>query len=101
MVEKLDPGRPLDVSMARLISAREGIKVIVGGTLNGLPLAFRWSGTGTTALTASNKTIDRWAVDFPLATSTLVADPVMIRGRVFEVAGLRQVRVALEDVVRL
>ncbi len=33
LIEKLDPGRPLDVSMARLISAREGIKVIVGGTL--------------------------------------------------------------------
>ena len=33
LVEKLDPGRRLDVSMARLISAREGIKVIVGGTL--------------------------------------------------------------------
>ena len=33
LIEKLDPGRPLDVSMARLISAREGIKVIIGGTL--------------------------------------------------------------------
>ncbi len=33
LIEKLDPGRPLDVPMARLISAREGIKVIVGGTL--------------------------------------------------------------------
>jgi tetratricopeptide (TPR) repeat protein len=33
LVEKLDPGRRIDVSMARLISAREGIKVIVGGTL--------------------------------------------------------------------
>jgi hypothetical protein len=30
-----------------------------------------------------------------------VADPVMIRGRIFEVAGLRQVRVRFEDVVRL
>jgi len=33
-IEELDPGRPLDVSMARLISAREGIKVIVGGTVD-------------------------------------------------------------------
>ncbi|MCG6920619.1 MAG: protein kinase [Acidobacteria bacterium] len=33
LIEKLDPGRPLDVSMARLISAREGIDVIIGGTL--------------------------------------------------------------------
>ncbi len=33
LIEKLDPGRPLDVPMARLISAREGIKVIVGGSL--------------------------------------------------------------------
>jgi serine/threonine protein kinase/tetratricopeptide (TPR) repeat protein len=31
LAEKISPGRPLDVSMARLISAREGIKVIVGG----------------------------------------------------------------------
>jgi serine/threonine protein kinase/tetratricopeptide (TPR) repeat protein len=31
LAEKIDPGRPLDVSMARLISAREGIKVVVGG----------------------------------------------------------------------
>jgi hypothetical protein len=30
-----------------------------------------------------------------------VADPVTFRGRMFEVAGLRQVRVALEDVKRL
>ncbi len=33
LIEKLDPGRPLDVSMARLISAREGIAVIIGGAL--------------------------------------------------------------------
>jgi serine/threonine protein kinase/tetratricopeptide (TPR) repeat protein len=33
LIEKLDPGRPLDVPMARLLSAREGIKVIIGGTL--------------------------------------------------------------------
>jgi serine/threonine protein kinase/tetratricopeptide (TPR) repeat protein len=33
LAEKLDPARPLDVSMARLISAREGIKVVVGGTI--------------------------------------------------------------------
>ncbi len=33
LIAKIDAGRPLDVSMARLISAREGIKVIVGGTL--------------------------------------------------------------------
>ena len=33
LIDKLDPGRPLDVPMARLISAREGIKVIIGGTL--------------------------------------------------------------------
>ncbi len=33
LIDKLDPGRPLDVPMARLISAREGIEVIVGGTL--------------------------------------------------------------------
>jgi tetratricopeptide (TPR) repeat protein/tRNA A-37 threonylcarbamoyl transferase component Bud32 len=31
LAEKISPGRPLDVSMARLISAREGIKVVVGG----------------------------------------------------------------------
>jgi hypothetical protein len=31
--EEIDAGRPLDVSMARLISAREGIKVVVGGTI--------------------------------------------------------------------
>jgi serine/threonine protein kinase/tetratricopeptide (TPR) repeat protein len=33
LIDKLDPGRPLDVPMARLLSAREGIEVIVGGTL--------------------------------------------------------------------
>ena len=33
LAEKIDPGRPLDVSMARLVSAREGIKVVVGGTI--------------------------------------------------------------------
>ncbi len=31
LAEKISPGRPLDVSMARLVSAREGVKVIVGG----------------------------------------------------------------------
>ncbi len=49
--------------------------VVVGGTLNGLPLLFRWSGTGTTAVTAGNTTVDRWAVQFPLATSTLLLEP--------------------------
>ena len=34
LIEELDPGRPLDVSMARLIAAREGIRVIVGGTVD-------------------------------------------------------------------
>jgi tetratricopeptide (TPR) repeat protein len=33
LIERLDAGRPLDVAMARLISAREGIQVIIGGTL--------------------------------------------------------------------
>ena len=33
LVEKLDPGRPLDVPMARLLSAREAIDVIVGGAV--------------------------------------------------------------------
>ena len=31
----------------------------------------------------------------------LVADPVMVRGRIVEVAGLRQVRVKLSDIVRI
>jgi serine/threonine protein kinase/tetratricopeptide (TPR) repeat protein len=33
LADKISPGKPLDVSMARLISAREGIKVIVAGKL--------------------------------------------------------------------
>ncbi len=40
LVEKIDPGRPLDVSMARLISAREGIKVVVGGTIERDPSGY-------------------------------------------------------------
>ena len=31
LAEEIGAGRPLDVSMARLVSAREGIKVVVGG----------------------------------------------------------------------
>jgi len=33
LAEEIGAGRPLDVSMARLVSAREGIKVVVGGTI--------------------------------------------------------------------
>ncbi len=66
----------------------------------GLPLAFAETGRcaeGKAALlflTARGKA-------FGPEIIPLVADPVMIRGRIVEVAGLRQVRVKFEDVVRL
>lgn len=66
----------------------------------GLPLAFAETGRcadGKAALLF----LDARGRAFGPEIIPLVADPVMIRGRIFEVAGLRQVRVALEDVVRL
>lgn len=66
----------------------------------GLPLAFGETGRcaeGKAALLLLN---ERGAA-FGREIVPLVADPVLIRGRIFEVAGLRQVRAALGDVVRL
>lgn len=66
----------------------------------GLPLAFAETGRcaeGTAALlflSARGKAF--WPQIIPW-----VADPVIIRGRIVEVAGLRQVPVKFEDVVRL
>jgi hypothetical protein len=66
----------------------------------GLPLAFAETGrcaNGKAALLL----LDERGRAFGPQIIPFVADAVMIRGRIFEVAGLRQVRVALEDVVRL
>jgi hypothetical protein len=66
----------------------------------GLPLAFGETGRcgdGKAALLFLN---DRGRAFGP-GVWPLVADPVMVRGRIFEVAGLRQVRVKLADVTRL
>lgn len=66
----------------------------------GLPLAFAETGrcaNGKAALLF----LDGRGRAFGPEIIPLVADPVMIRGRIFEVAGLRQVRVRFEDVVRL
>ncbi len=66
----------------------------------GLPLAFCETGRcgeGKAALLF----LDARGRAFGPEIIPLVADPVIIRGRIFEVAGLRQVRVALGDVVRL
>lgn len=66
----------------------------------GLPLAFAETGrcaNGKAALLFLNER----GTAFGPEIVPLVADPVMIRGRIVEVAGLRQVRVKFEDVVRL
>lgn len=66
----------------------------------GLPLAFCETGRcsdGKAALLLLN---DRGQA-FGREILPLVADPVMVRGRIVEVAGLRQVRVKLSDIVRL
>jgi len=66
----------------------------------GLPLAFAETGrcaTGKAALLLLNARGKAFGPEIV----PLVADPVMIRGRIVEVAGLRQVRVKFEDVVRL
>lgn len=66
----------------------------------GLPLAFCETGRcadGKAALLMLNERGRAFGPEI----IPLVADPVMIRGQIFEVAGLRQVRVRFEDVVRL
>lgn len=66
----------------------------------GLPLAFCETGRcgdGKAALLL----LDERGRAFGPEILPLVADPVVIRGQMFEVAGLRQVRVALADIVRL
>lgn len=66
----------------------------------GLPLAFCETGRcadGKAALLLLNERGQAFGKD----VLPLVADPVMIRGQMFEVAGLRQVRVKLADIVRL
>lgn len=66
----------------------------------GLPLAFAETGrcaNGKAALLF----LDARGRAFGPEIIPLVADPVLIRGRIFEVAGLRQVRAALSDVARL
>jgi hypothetical protein len=66
----------------------------------GLPLAFGETGRcaeGKAALLFLNSR----GKAFGPEVIPLVADPVMIRGRLFEQAGLRQVRVSLADVQRL
>lgn len=66
----------------------------------GLPLAFCETGRcsdGKAALLLLNER----GQAFGREILPLVADPVMVRGRIVEVAGLRQVRVKLSDIVRL
>ncbi|MBA4339847.1 MAG: hypothetical protein C0421_13515 [Hyphomonas sp.] len=66
----------------------------------GLPLAFAETGRcaeGKAALLFLNARGNAFGPEI----IPLVADPVMIRGRIVEVAGLRQVRAKFEDVVRL
>lgn len=66
----------------------------------GLPLAFAETGRcakGKAALLLLNERGRAFGPEI----IPLVADPVMMRGQIFEVAGLRQVRVKLEDVKRL
>ena len=46
LAEEIGAGRPLDVSMARLVSAREGIKVVVGGTIERTLVGLRPQGRG-------------------------------------------------------
>jgi hypothetical protein len=66
----------------------------------GLPLAFCETGRcsdGKAALLLLNER----GQAFGREILPLVADPVMVRGRIVEVAGLRQVRMKLSDIVRL
>ena len=66
----------------------------------GLPLAFCESGRcgdGKAALLLLNERGQAFGPE----VLPLIADPVMVRGRIVEVAGLRQVRVKLADVKRL
>jgi hypothetical protein len=66
----------------------------------GLPLAFCETGRcsdGKAALLLLNER----GQAFGREILPLVADPVMVRGRIVEVAGLRQVRVKHSDIVRL
>ncbi|OFX01425.1 MAG: hypothetical protein A3E78_11940 [Alphaproteobacteria bacterium RIFCSPHIGHO2_12_FULL_63_12] len=66
----------------------------------GLPLAFCETGRcsdGKAALLLLNERGQAFGQEI----LPLVADPVMVRGRIVEVAGLRQVRVKLLDIVRL
>lgn len=66
----------------------------------GLPLAFCETGRcsdGKAALLFLNARGQAFGPD----VLELVADPVMVRGRIVEVTGLRQIRVSLADVTRL